>query len=233
MPYLVAGPRPASQPFFIPQSSNPWDSCEYNSLVSYSQNIVCEHLNVTGCGDGIRVPILGNATVRDCNCEGNNSFGIYISSGVVAGCKADNNGYGIYVFSGWAQISDCYVRNNTGSGIFINNSFISGDGAITITGNTCINNGNLSYLSANIMLFAYNCRVENNHVQMGGGQRGIVVNYDVGALNNSINNIIIKNSVTGNLNNNYVIPTGNVLGPILNDSTGAITNSSPWGNFSF
>jgi hypothetical protein len=32
MPYLVAGPRPASQPFFIPQSSNPWDSCDLDSI---------------------------------------------------------------------------------------------------------------------------------------------------------------------------------------------------------
>ena len=65
----------------------------------------------------------------------------------------------------------------------------------------------------------------------------------------STNNFIIKNSVIGNGTNNYYLPQGytyqipfvssqfidvnNVFGPILNDQNGVLTNSSPWGNFSF
>jgi len=196
---------------------------------SDSQNVVCEHLNVYGCDEGIEILIQGTAVVRDCNCDGNLSDGILISSGIVTGCKAINNQYGIYGYFGLAHISDCYVWNNTKSGIYVYS--YGGYEGNTITGNTCINNntdnaGN----DANIMLFASNSRVENNHIVMGGGHRGIVVDTSAGS---GVKNTIVKNSVTGNIANNYIIPGGNAFGPIANDSTGAITNSSPWANFSF
>jgi hypothetical protein len=80
------------------------------------------------------------------------------------------------------------------------------------------------------LLASANIRVEDNHVS-ASGYAGIRVDNG-----NSYytNNIIIKNSVSGNGANNYSIPAGQVFGPLItNTVSGIITNSNPWANFSF
>jgi len=115
-------------------------------------------------------------------------------------------------------VSGCFVSGNRFDGIFLNSG--------TVTGNTCISN-NLSGNSARAGIkIGSGARAEDNHVT-ASGHAGIFV------IPGGTNNIVVKNNVSDNGANNYLVPAKNVLGPILNDSNGAITNSSPWGNFSF
>ena len=175
-----------------------------------TQDLVFEHLNLSGNGwqsseDGIAA---ANCVIRDCQSQYNRGNGISVWSGTVTGCLAQNN-----VFSG---------------------IFASGANN-RIIGNSCISN-NLIQSVLGFGGITYACtgsRIEDNHC---AGNRLIGIGATVGG-GFPTNNFIIKNTVVGAGDNqniyNYVLVAGNVFGPILNDSTGAITNSSPWGNFSF
>jgi len=141
--------------------------------------------------------------------------------GSVADCLVRNNGSGIVIQKG--SVTGCTIIGNGDFGI-------DAQGASSIIGNTCIkNNTNNVYNSGGIVIesFAGQCRIENNQLT-GNGVAGIQIQSSGGN-----KNIVIKNTATGNGANNYSVPGGNVFGPIANDSTGAITNLSPWGNFSF
>ena len=136
---------------------------------------------------------------------------------------ARNNGIdGIYVTGG--KVSGCVVYNNVNSGIYVM------DLAAAVVGNTCLNNNtSISSSHAGICIINKNNRVEDNLVT-GSGYAGIQV------INSSsyTNNVIIKNSVSGNGANNYILPAGQVVGPLItNTVSGIITNSNPWANFSF
>jgi parallel beta-helix repeat protein len=111
--------------------------------------------------------------------------------------------------------------NNGSSGILV-----IGPGSEAI-GNYCIRNNTANNADdAGICVLDANNRVEDNHVS-ASGYAGILV-QSVG------NNIIIKNSVSGNGTKNYSGIAGNVVGPIItNTVSGIITNSNPWANFSF
>jgi len=113
------------------------------------------------------------------------------------------------------------VQFNNQNGIFIN-----GTGGL-ITDNSCTSN-NASNITGCAGITIYYCngnRIENNHVA-GTSYAGIVVNGS--------NNIIIKNSVSGTSisANNYMIASGQIFGPLI-ITTGVITSTSPWANFSF
>jgi parallel beta-helix repeat protein len=113
-------------------------------------------------------------------------------------------------------VSGCEVGGNKYSGIFVN-----GSGSIVI-GNTCIGNNTANFSgSAGIYIGNKNTRVEDNHVT-ASGYAGIQVGSGF------TNNIIIKNSVSGNGVNNYDVPAGNDLGPVGT----AATATSPWANIS-
>jgi parallel beta-helix repeat protein len=165
----------------------------------------------------------GGGTVSGCSVQNNNNDGIDVYSGTVSGCYVQNN-YpgGIGVISG-GTVSSCYVANNYGPGIGV-----AGSSSMVI-GNTCIgNNTSDSSVWAGIYIWGNgsNNRIEDNHVS-ASGYAGISTS---GA---GPNNIIIKNSVSGNgAGNNYIIPGNQIVGPIIY-STGFITNSNPWANFSF
>lgn len=211
------------------------------SSSSSSFNLVFERLNISAFYDGI--DLNGAGVVRDCNsCQnyfmgieciggvisgctalnnGGNGIFIYSQPGIVSGCTANNNGgYGIEIFLG--TVSGCVVQNNVKSGIYV---YASGS---TVIGNTCIGNNTANGTSdAGIFLVSANNRVENNHVT-GSGNAGIQIwNYS-----GYTNNIIIKNSVSGNGANNYLTPNAQIVGPLIN-TTGTISSSNPWANFSF
>jgi hypothetical protein len=173
-----------------------------------TQDLVFEHLNLSGNGwqnsdDGIAA---ANCVIRDCQSQYNRGNGISVWFGTVTGCLAQNN-----VFSGIVARG----ANNR------------------IIGNSCISNNLIQGVFGGITYACTGSRIEDNHC---AGNRLIGIGATIGG-SFATNNFIIKNTVVGagdNQNiNNYVLLAGNVFGPILNDSTGAITNSSPWGNFSF
>jgi hypothetical protein len=177
--------------------------------------------NVSGCtadnnnGNGIYV---SGGNVSGCTADNNNGTGIYDWGGTVTGCSVQgNNGYGISVWPG-SVVTGCNVKGNLSSGIYV-----MGSGS-EIIGNTCNgNNSTAVSLQAGIFIVGSNNRVENNHVT-ANGSAGIQVLFD----NTLTNNIIIKNSVSGNGVNNYVVPAGNDLGPVGT----AATATSPWANVS-
>ena len=216
-----------------------WQYFGVDSISSSSFNLVCERLNV--CASWYGIAVGGAGVVRDCNCESNYIDGIScFVGGIVSGCTAINNGtYGILVYSG--TVSGCTANNNGNSGIYDKFGTVSGcnvysngisgivvgDGNAVI-GNTCIGNGTLLEGQA-IFIVGSNNRVDDNHC-MASGYAGI----QVAAGSGFINNIIIKNSVFGSGANNYIIPVGQIVGPIItNTVSGIITNSNPWANFSF
>jgi parallel beta-helix repeat protein len=157
--------------------------------------------------------------VRDCVVENAGYDGIDAYDSQVRDCVVENNEYGIYVAPG--AVSGCLIESNTFSGIFV------GASGCRITGNTCLgNNASASAIDAGILLNASNNRIEDNHVA-GSGHAGIQV-----VSGGPAQNLILKNSVSGNGANNYLTPGQQIVGPLIT-ATGTITNSNPWANFSF
>ena len=165
------------------------------------------------------------STVSGCTVLYNFASGIYGEQTVVSGCTAANNSNnGIELDTSATNASpgmasDCIVLNNQNNGIFVN-----GAGGV-ITGNNCdYNNTSVNSGCAGITIYySTGNRIENNHVT-GSGYAGINVSGS--------NNIIIKNSVTGNGLNDYLITSGQITGPFIN-ATGIIASSNPWANFAF
>ncbi len=178
---------------------------------------------VTGCtvdnnsGPGI---VVTSGTVAGCTVEGNSSSGIVLYTGSVSGCTVvDNAVYGIYLSPGTA--SACNV-----SGTFLSGIYVNGNGSEVI-GNTCQgNNTSGSDSFGGISIAANSSRIEDNQVT-ASGDTGIAVFSAAYS-----NNIIIRNTVSGNGASDYSVPGGNVVGPIITNS-GTITNTSPWANFAF
>jgi len=111
-------------------------------------------------------------------------------------------------------VSGCSANTNNTGGIYV-----GGSGSVVI-GNICIGNNTANSSSyAGIYISANNTRVEGNHVT-ASGYAGIAV------ASGCTDNIITKNSVSGNGANNYVVPAGNDLGPVGT----AATATSPWAN---
>jgi hypothetical protein len=130
-----------------------------------------------------------------------------------------NTGNGITIGNGYV-ISNCSIQNNGSAGILV-----LGNGS-KISGNTFFGN-NTAYTSTScgILLEGSNNRVEDNHITGHASGFGIEYDYSTGT-----NNVVIKNSVVGNIPNNYS-PSGganNDIGPIGT----AASSTSPWANIS-
>ena len=184
-----------------------------------SYGIQCESGQIRDCvakDNGSFGIACANGQIRDCVARGNSSYGIYCAGGQVRDCVArDNVLIGIYVAPG--AVSGCLAQNNGQSGIFVDAP------GSEVTGNTCIgNNTLLSTSHAGLYVNDSNNRVEGNHVSTSGVS-GIKVNS-----NSYINNVVIKNTVSGNGASNYVGTVNNDFGPV----GAAATATSPWANIS-
>jgi len=131
-----------------------------------------------------------------------------------------NGQSGINTANGYV-VSDCSIQNNGGAGIALlgNGSLIIGN---TLAGNNSANGAS----SGGIVVEGLNNRIEGNHVTgSGSAGYGIAFNF-VG----DTNNVIVRNSVSGNGANNYSTAggSGNDWGPIGT----AATSTSPWANIS-
>ena len=213
-------------------------ACETNA----TSGIFCFGGFVSGCtadNNGSYGIYVGSGIASGCSAQNNGTYGIAISAGTVSGCFARNNGtYGISVSSGTVSgcsaqvngtdgfyvsggtVSGCYAYGNQQSGIYV-----YGSGSAVI-GNTCNDNNTTASTShAGIYINNKSNRMEDNLV-MASGYAGISVSASYSG------NIIIKNSVYGNGGNNYLTPGAQFVGPLIT-TTGTITNSNPWANFSF
>ena len=150
--------------------------------------------------------------VSDCG------FGIEDAS-IVRNCNFENNSVaGIDTQIG-CSVMECFFQKN-GCGIQLSSA-----SGCKVIGNTCVGNG----VGIGMIAGACNNRVEDNQVT-ASSSAGISVDGDC------FNNIIIKNSVSGNGANNYagagISSNENVVGPQIT-TTGTITSVNPWANFSF
>lgn len=131
-----------------------------------------------------------------------------------------NANHGIVTGNG-GMVSDCLVANNGFDGIFV-----YGNGS-QIIGNTLIGNAANTDGGEGIGVEGSNNRIEGNHVTGTASSRafgyGIACN-----ISGFTNNVIIKNSVSGNGANNYAIASGNDVGPVGT----AASSTSPWANIS-
>ena len=178
-------------------------------------NITVRNGMITGWdGDGVDASTCVYQVFEHLTVSANGDNGISCSGGLVSSCVAcDNTSSGIIIYNG--TVSGCYVGNNDLCGIDVN-----GNGSRVI-GNNCFSNS-----SYGICVIASNNRIEDNHVTGSA--------YGINIFSGHTNNIIVKNTVIGNIANNYTIPTNQIVGPIItNTVSGTITNSNPWANFSF
>jgi hypothetical protein len=185
------------------------------------QNLLLEHLNCSA-NTGQGVIVQGSSVIKDCLSEGNGFSGFYVLGGLVSNCRASFNGdAGILAWN--TKVTGCYFSGNFNSGITVYGPDCA------IVGNECFQNnlsGNASY--AGIFIDDSNNRIEDNHL-VANGHAGIYLNTFY------TNNIIIRNSVSGNTNtlvNNYITGGNNIIGPLISQF-GTITNYNPWANFSY
>ncbi|HEY6168937.1 MAG TPA: right-handed parallel beta-helix repeat-containing protein [Verrucomicrobiae bacterium] len=194
-------------------------------------NGVVENCVVSGStGTGFSIGAGGLA--RHCFAFTNGTFGFTVNVGTVLACTARLNGSNGIDGAGML-VADCNVFNNGGQGINDSGtSIIRGcrveDNALDgirvgvgtlVAGNNCNGTTNGSG-RALIRATGSRNRIEDNHVTQG--DNGIVVG--------ATNNLIIRNSAFRNTVN-YVITTGNMVGPT--NSVGGVVTNHPWANFSF
>jgi hypothetical protein len=158
------------------------------------------------------------ATVIDCTAgfnSGSNGVGIVVGTGSsVIHCTASHNngsgGAGISA-SERVRIESCTATDNSGDGIRASNECF-------IVSNHCGNNGGAAIHTTGI-----HNRVDGNNVTYNPGG-GIKVD--------SNQSLIVRNSVSGNAGNNYIIAAGNNDAVRLGGGTN-FTSTDPWANFSF
>lgn len=180
---------------------------------------VLEHLRIVDClHNGIfEFGSAASSVIRDCLCEGDGSgagdSGIYSAGGLISGCiVVSNNVTTALNLVGTCRVSGCLVSENSTYGIYVN-----GVGC-QVVGNTCVSNQNVGILIENV-----GNRIEDNHVVTLSGVTGIEVSGG-----SYSNNVIVRNSVSGNGSGNYSDPGNNDFGPIGT----AATATSPWANIS-
>ena len=185
-----------------------------------SINELFEHLSVSG-NNGNGISASHGSLIHDCLSFGNvaggaSGGGLVTYGGVIRDCVSRGNSYyGILVLPG--LVTGCLVQNNLRSGIYVDqpNS--------TITQNTCTGNDTGLFANqAGIYINDSNNCIEGNTVAANLGA-GIQVNSPT-----YVNNVVIKNVVSGSSPNNYLGTASNDFGPVGT----AATSTSPWGNIS-
>ena len=193
------------------------------------------------------------ASVSRCVAVGNDSDGIIASTGssVVNSTARSNGESGISVFGG-SNIVNCAATNNDGPGFHLTDSSsitdstasdnmshgisVAGTGSV-VRDNLLSRNGlSAPAEAAGIRASSNDNRIEGNTCVQN--DRGIVV---LGS-----GNLILKNSATGNVLNNYEIAANNRYGAIIdltangsaaasgNAAAGTLTTTTnPWANFAY
>jgi parallel beta-helix repeat protein len=191
-----------------------WGSGGVNVAGSTSYNLVFDRLNLSVNSSSVGINAY-NALISGCTVNGG-SDGIIAVKSDVRDCSI-NGSANAGILVNYGTVSGCLVQDCVGAGIYVNAP------GCQIIGNTCIgNNSSADVNEAGIFINDSNNRVENNHVS-ASGHAGIQVNNSP-----YVNNVIIKNTVSGNGVNNYLGTGGNDFGPI----TTAAATTSPWANIS-
>jgi hypothetical protein len=168
--------------------------------------------------NGVGISAGPYAAVTDCAVAlagGTNGAGISAGPGcsVVHCTVSGNTGSGTVgiLATERALIESCVVANNGGDGIQASNN-------CSLVSNTCGNNG-----GAGIHITGQHNRIDNNNVTFNPGG-GIKVDATF--------NLVVRNCVSGNSVNNYIIVAGNNDAERIGGGSGFV-GTDPWANFSF
>lgn len=191
--------------------------------------------NGEGATVGHGFVVFSSSTVSECVAYSNGAgtgggHGIFAGGSTITHCYVGGNGNGSATendginASASALVIECNASGNRGDGIEVSNQ-------CTVRGNNCIANG-LNGDGAGIHVNNSSNRIEDNNVTTQ--DRGIDVD--------GANNLIIRNSASGNTVN-YSIVANNKVGVIVAAPNSALINGSsggaglgttdPWANFSY
>jgi hypothetical protein len=149
---------------------------------------------------------------------GNNGITTSGANSTFEHLTVSDNFFGGIVCYGNSAIKDCLVVSNAWYGVTVN-----GNGGSLVIDNVIAANDTANQAGVGALsVVSSNNRIEGNHIT-GNSGHGLWINADSG-----VNNIVIRNSVIGFGGNNYVIASGNDVGPIGT----AAASTSPWANFS-
>jgi len=163
---------------------------------------------------GIAVPnFQTNVIVRNGFVSGFASYGVYCANVYYGGFNhltVSQNNYAGLACGRKGLIQDCLAVGNVMDGFYVF--------GYSMVQNCVATDNN----ATGIHVLESGSRIEGNHVV----HNGIGVKVDAGG------NLIIRNSATGSVTNNYSIAAGNVAGPSVNAANIA-TNSNPHANYDF
>lgn len=160
-----------------------------------------------------------------------NTFaGISASDGsTVSACTARSNGTAGFLVTGGCTVMGCSARANTSAGIIagaastvVGNSMQFNPGVgIKVSVDCLVLNNTCDSNDAGIHVTGSDNRIDGNNVT--DNVRGIDIDVS--------GNLVIRNSASGNTTNYDILGT-QTIGPII-ASTGTITSTNPWANFSY
>lgn len=176
-----------------------------------------------------------NSDFVDCRSERNGGFGFSITRCTMTRCVSEKNGgSGANVMSAGNVLKSCRIFANNYIGINLNGNATISDSVVEtngsygisiygngsqILGNNCVSNANIA-----IIIQGHANRVLDNNIVSRPGVVGVEVTSS-----GYSNNIVARNTVTGNGANNFLIlGSMNDTGPIGSASTA----TSPWANIS-
>lgn len=163
---------------------------------------------------GINIPNF-QTNVMICNgmIYGFTAYGVYCANdyfGHFDRLIVSQNGYAGLACGREGIVRDCEAANNSYDGFLVS-------GNCLVENCLAFNNG-----STGIHLYERGSRIDNNHLAHNG----------IGLQVEASGNLIVQNSATGSITNNYSIVAGNVVGPSVN-SANIGTNSYPDANYDF
>ncbi len=163
---------------------------------------------------GIEVPnFQTNIIVRNGMVSRFNSYGIDCANVYVGSFDhlifSQNNFVGL-ASGRRSTVQDCVAYNNNLDGFYV-------FAYTTVKNCSATENG-----ATGIHLLEFGSRIENNNLIHNG----------IGLKVDSSGNLILHNSTTGNITNNYTIAAGNTVGPIVN-AVNIATNFNPHANYDF
>jgi parallel beta-helix repeat protein len=190
--------------------------------------------SISNFGNGLRAKFTENSRFEQLVVSGSTSHGFLLTGNTglcngntVVDCSVSGStGVGFYLDGRGGQCNgnrlvDCTTRNNGGTGLYLTGECGQCDGN-TIRGNAASkNSGRGIYIS-----YANGNRVEANHVWGTTGASS----YGIQTGSTTTGNFILKNTSVGQANN-FALDIDDTYGPIVT-SSGALSGTDPWANFS-
>lgn len=186
------------------------------------------------------VGILGGegSVLRDSVAYSNGGIGIAGKVGCsILGCSAQHNSSTGITTEDHSMVSNCNISSNDVGGLFVfNESLITGCTISSNKGDGIRCNGYNTF-EHNVVLLNGDAGAGDGIHSVGFGNRidSNQVRYSTGAgirLPNNAQNVVIRNTLGNNSGGNYLVGTGNGVGPIISIAAGNVGNAtnSPFAN---